>query len=92
MLELTFDVGEQRARTEAEQLGLQPANTQLLLHEQHPVECLLRGLVGGRNQAITDHPSVQFLNDDDVENARRAQQGALAQMEAEHSHWRDPTG
>ncbi|MBI2706499.1 MAG: hypothetical protein HYX32_14595 [Actinobacteria bacterium] len=53
------------------------------------VECLLRGLVAGRKQAIADHPAVAFLNDDDAQSARRAQQGALAQMEHGHARWRD---
>lgn len=53
------------------------------------VECLLRGLVAGRKQAIAEHPAVAFLNEDDARSARRAQQGALAQMEHDHARRRD---
>src|SRR5918999_1238716 len=43
MLELPLDVGQQRARTEAEQIGLQPAIAQLFFHEIQVLERLLGG-------------------------------------------------
>src|SRR5262249_32512973 len=41
--ELTLDVREHAAGAEAEELRLQPAPSQLLLHQHEPVERLLRG-------------------------------------------------
>src|SRR5947209_16550413 len=43
MLELAFDIGEQCARSDAEEIGTKPPVSQLLLHEEHVLEDVLRG-------------------------------------------------
>ena len=42
MFELTFDIGEQPTRAEAEEVRTKPPVTEFLLHEDEPVEGLLR--------------------------------------------------
>src|SRR5439155_6526874 len=42
MLELTLDIGEQGRGAEPEQIGSQPALTELFFHQDEPVERLFR--------------------------------------------------
>src|SRR5690606_42025391 len=48
MLELALDVANERAGAKAEQVRLQPARPQLLLHQQHPFDRLLRAANSAR--------------------------------------------
>ncbi len=52
VLELALDVGEHRARADAEQVGLQPGAAELLLHQDQPVHRVLGGAqAAGRLEA-----------------------------------------
>src|SRR5690242_12840464 len=42
VLELSLDIGQQRARAQPEQVGPEPAIAQLLLHQRQPLERLPR--------------------------------------------------
>src|SRR3982075_1423559 len=76
MLQLSLDVGEQRARPEAEEIGLQPAVAELVLHEVEILERVLgRTDPAGRLVAygvarlleiLADHP-----HHDEAERQRR---------------------
>ena len=75
VLELPLDVGEQRARAEAEEVGREPAVAQLLLHEVEDSSALggadaARGLeahrVAGVLVVVADH-----AHHDEAEGERR---------------------
>src|SRR5690348_14215258 len=99
VLELALDVGEQRARTDAEQVLAQPAVAQLFLHQDKPVERALGGADAARRLEADDVPgAVQVLTDHPGHHEAHRQRGVHGLLagrrldEIGACHHRDETG